>query len=82
MSGPLFFASVEGFLSAFDFSKRDEQFVIDFSKTTIWDDSAVGAIEKVVIKLNENNNEVKIIGLNVSSKKLVDQLTDMKISVH
>lgn len=82
VSGPLFFASVEGFLEAFDFSKKEETYMIDFAQTTIWDDSAVGAIDKVVMKLSENNNKVKITGLNGSSKKIVEQLADMKISVH
>lgn len=82
VKGPLFFASVEGFLSAFDFSKKEEKIVIDFTQTTIWDDSAVGAIDKVILKLSENRNKVTVTGLNVSSKKLVDQLTDMNISVH
>ncbi|MBD3107740.1 SulP family inorganic anion transporter [Bacillus sp. AGMB 02131] len=80
--GPLFFASVEGFLSSFDFSKKEEDIIIDFSQTTIWDDSAVGAIDKVVMKLTENKNKVTVTGLNKSSKRIVDQLTDMNISVH
>lgn len=82
VKGPLFFASVEGFLSSFDFSKKEENIIIDFSQTTIWDDSAVGAIDKVVMKLSESQNKVTVTGLNKSSQKLVDQLTDMNISVH
>lgn len=72
--GPLFFASVQEFVESFDFTIKDSNIVIDFSSTNIWDDSAVGAIDKVVIKYKDNNNKVTIRGLNPASKKLVDRL--------
>jgi SulP family sulfate permease len=74
VEGQLFFASVESFLEAFDFTVRDEQIVIDFSQTHVWDDSGVGAIDKVVLKYYENNNQVTLIGLNATSQQLVDKL--------
>ncbi|MBT2285308.1 SulP family inorganic anion transporter [Paenibacillus polymyxa] len=74
VEGQLFFASVDGFVDAFDFSVRDTDIVVDFSNAHIWDDSAVGAIDKVVIKYRENDNKVMIKGLNSSSKKIVDKL--------
>lgn len=74
VKGPLFFASVEGFVEAFDFTLKNTHIVIDFSNTHIWDDSAVGAIDKVVLKFYENHNKVTIRGLNSSSKKLVEKL--------
>ncbi|MBT2581164.1 SulP family inorganic anion transporter [Bacillus sp. ISL-8] len=74
VKGPLFFASVEGFVEAFDFTSKNTNIVIDFSNTHIWDDSAVGAIDKVVLKFYENHNKVTIRGLNSSSKKLVEKL--------
>ena len=74
INGPLFFASVEGFVKAFDFTVKDKNIIIDFANTHIWDGSAVGAMDKVVIKYYENNNKVTIRGLNSSSKKLVDKL--------
>ncbi|WP_458462086.1 SulP family inorganic anion transporter [Paenibacillus sp.] len=74
VEGQLFFASVDGFVDAFDFSVSDTDIVVDFSNAHIWDDSAVGAIDKVVIKYRENDNKVTIKGLNSSSKKLVDKL--------
>jgi len=74
INGPLFFASVEGFLESFDFDMKNTNIVIDFSNTQIWDGSAVGAIDKLVIKFRVNNNVVTIQGLNSSSKKLVDKL--------
>ncbi|GIM29973.1 sodium-independent anion transporter [Clostridium polyendosporum] len=85
--GPLFFASVQGFVESFDFTTKNTKIIIDFSNTHIWDDSAVGAIDKVVIKYHENNNKVTILGLNDSSKRLVDRLAiynnpNVKLAAH
>lgn len=74
VTGQLFFASVEGFVNQFDFTIAEKEIVIDFSHAHIWDDSAVGAVDKVVIKYREKNNHVKITGLNASSKKIIDKL--------
>ena len=74
VEGQLFFASVESFLEAFDFTVENEQIIIDFSQTHVWDDSGVGAIDKVVLKYYENNNQVTLIGLNATSQQLVDKL--------
>lgn len=87
VEGQLFFASVDGFVDAFDFTASDSDIVVDFSSAHIWDDSAVGAIDKVVIKYRENNNKVIIKGLNSSSKKIVDKLaiyndTNATLSAH
>ncbi|WP_110111543.1 SulP family inorganic anion transporter [Bacillus sp. CGMCC 1.16541] len=87
VEGPLFFASVESFLHSFDFKVEQTAITIDFSQAQIWDDSAVGAIDKVVLKYRENNNQVTIKGLDSASKKLVDKLAvynqpNAKLSAH
>lgn len=87
VEGQLFFASVESFLEAFDFNVQNQQIIIDFSNTHVWDDSGVGAIDKVVLKYYENQNQVTLEGLNAPSKQLVDKLAiyknkDAKISTH
>ncbi|MEK4510823.1 SulP family inorganic anion transporter [Paenibacillus anaericanus] len=87
LEGQLFFASVDGFVDAFDFTATDSHIIIDFSNAHIWDDSAVGAIDKVVIKYRENHNKVTVRGLNASSKKMVDKLAiyndaNAKLSAH
>ncbi|WP_455919594.1 hypothetical protein [Priestia megaterium] len=49
--------------------------LIDFSEAHIWDDSAVAAIDKVVLKLKEQTSaEVKLTGLNDVSDELVQKL--------
>lgn len=74
VEGQLFFASVEDFLDSFDFNVDNENIIIDFSNSHIWDDSAVGAVDKAVIKYHGKNNTVTIIGLNSSSKNIMDKL--------
>ncbi|WP_106060940.1 SulP family inorganic anion transporter [Clostridium vincentii] len=87
IEGQLFFASVEGFVEAFDLNIKNTNIIIDFSNTHVWDDSAVGAIDKIVIKYRSNNNEVMLQGLNSSSKNLLDRLAvhnnpTAKVSAH
>ncbi|MFB5283426.1 SulP family inorganic anion transporter [Peribacillus sp. Hz7] len=75
VEGQLFFASVEGFVDSFDFTVKQSNIIIDFSNSHIWDDSAVGAIDKVVMKYQESGNAVTIKGLDAISQKLVDKLS-------
>ena len=87
VEGQLFFASVESFIESFDFTVENEEIIIDFSNTHVWDDSGVGAIDKVVLKFFENHNTVAIEGLNTSSQKLVDKLAiyndeNVKMPIH
>ncbi len=72
--GELFFASVSDMADFFDFKEDTESVVIDFSKSHVWDDSAVGAIDKVVMKFREQGKEVEVIGLNDASSQLVSKL--------
>lgn len=74
VEGQLFFASVEDFIEGFDFQVENKIVMIDFSHAHIWDDSAVGAVDKVMIKYRENKNSVTLQGLDASSKKLIDKL--------
>ncbi|MGD6855978.1 SulP family inorganic anion transporter [Bacillus infantis] len=87
VEGQLFFASVESFLDSLDFTAQNETIVLDFTNAHIWDDSAVGAIDKAVFKFRENHNDVQVVNLNAASKKLVDKLAafqdpNAKLSAH
>ncbi len=75
VDGQLFFASVEGFLDSFDYLDENKKIVLDFNNSHIWDGSAVGAIDKVMMKYKENNNDITIEHLNIASKKLLDKLS-------
>jgi MFS superfamily sulfate permease-like transporter len=50
---------------------------LDLSNANLWDDSAVGAIDKVVIKYHQNGVIVNLKGLNTESNNLIN-----KIAVH
>ncbi|WP_084509452.1 SulP family inorganic anion transporter [Paenibacillus assamensis] len=75
VEGQLFFASTNTFVNAFDWNSTGQEIVIDFSKAHLWDDSGVGAVDKVVLKYRENGNQVSMIGLNSSSQNLINHLT-------
>ncbi|MFI2855942.1 SulP family inorganic anion transporter [Paenibacillus sp. JSM ZJ436] len=78
VEGQLFFASVDSFVHKFDLTAQNQNVVIDFSNAHVWDDSAVGAIDRVVIKYKENDNKVTVKGLNSASQKIVDKLAVYK----
>ena len=71
--GQVFFASVEQFLSAFDFREVIEKVVIDVRQAHFWDISAVAALDKAVIKLRREGTEVEILGLNEASATMIDR---------
>ncbi|MCM3650966.1 SulP family inorganic anion transporter [Metabacillus litoralis] len=74
VKGQLFFASVTDLVSSFNFKEDIATVVIDFSHAHLWDDSAVGAIDKIVLKFNQNGTKVRIVGLNQASSNLVKKL--------
>ncbi|MFC0272140.1 SulP family inorganic anion transporter [Metabacillus herbersteinensis] len=74
VKGQLFFASVTDLVAKFDFKEEIEHVEIDFSHTHLWDDSAVGAVDKIVMKFKKNDTIVNIVGLNHDSSHLVKKL--------
>ncbi|WP_160723397.1 SulP family inorganic anion transporter [Bacillus sp. USDA818B3_A] len=77
VTGQLFFASVTDFVNSFDFKEDVNEVDLDLSNAHLWDDSAVGAIDKVVIKYHQNGVKVNLKGLNQESNLLID-----KIAIH
>lgn len=74
VGGQIFFVSVNEFLNAFNF-KEDIEFVkIDLTHAHLWDQSAIAALDKVVINFRRNGVEVEVVGLNQASATLVDKL--------
>tara|TARA_Y100000780_G_scaffold231177_1_gene255492 strand:+ start:742 stop:2232 length:1491 start_codon:yes stop_codon:yes gene_type:complete len=72
--GQVFFASANGFTAAFDFKEVVEKVTIDVTKAHFWDLSAVGALDKVVLKFRREGTDVEIIGMNKASATIVDKL--------
>lgn len=71
--GQVFFASSEKFIGAFDFKEAIEEVTIDLSHAHFWDITAVGALDKVVIKFRREGTQVNVIGLNEASQTVVDK---------
>ncbi|MCB0081884.1 MAG: SulP family inorganic anion transporter [Caldilineaceae bacterium] len=72
--GQVFFASAEQFSASFDFKEVIEQVVIDVSQAHFWDLTAVGALDKVVLKFRREGTAVELVGMNQASATIVDKL--------
>lgn len=64
VAGQLFFVSVEEFLNSFNFAKELERVTVDLSHAHIWDQAAVNAIDRVVLKFRRNGADVNLVGIN------------------
>jgi SulP family sulfate permease len=73
VEGQIFFASAESFISAFDFATPADKVKIDVSQAHLWDITAVGALDKVVIKFRRNGTDVEVIGFNRASADMIDR---------
>lgn len=70
-AGQVFFGSTERFAEAIDFKELVDRVVLDVSAAHFWDISAVGALDKVVIKLRREGKAVDVVGLNAASATLI-----------
>jgi sulfate permease, SulP family len=76
VQGQIFFASAGAFTAAFDFKEALAKVRIDVIHAHFWDLTAVGALDKVVLKFRREGAEVEIIGLNEASATIVDKLAE------
>ncbi|MGV8940736.1 MAG: SulP family inorganic anion transporter [Lysobacter sp.] len=74
VTGQVFFASASAFTAGFDFREVLQRVSIDVSNARFWDLSAVGALDKVVMRYRREGTTVEVIGLDQASATLVDQL--------
>ncbi len=72
--GQVFFASADQFSAGFDCKEMIERVVIDVSQAHFWDLTAVGALDKVVLKFRREGTTVDLVGMNKASATIVDQL--------
>ncbi|NYT59830.1 SulP family inorganic anion transporter [Alcaligenaceae bacterium] len=70
-AGQIFFASTERFAEVIDFKEVVDHVVLDVSAAHFWDISAVGALDKVVIKLQRDGKSVAVVGLNEASATMI-----------
>lgn len=73
VSGQLSFASCSDFIQAFDYQEKMKEVTIDFTNVRLWDESAVDAIDKVVIRLHKGGTKTHLIGLSPSCEALIEQ---------
>ena len=72
--GQVFFATSEAFIAAFDFREVVERVRIDVTHAHLWDITAVGALDKVVLKFRREGADVEVLGMNEASSTIVDKL--------
>ncbi|TPI29825.1 SulP family inorganic anion transporter [Mesorhizobium sp. B3-2-1] len=73
VEGQVFFASAATFVESIDVADPVEKIVIDVSAAHFWDISAVGALDRVVLKARRRGREVDVVGLNAASCTMVDR---------
>ena len=76
INGELFFASVTELINLFDYKEDVKTVEINLSRSHIWDDSAVAAVDKIVSKFEVNGILAEVTGLNEDSTELVDKLAN------
>jgi SulP family sulfate permease len=73
VEGQIFFASAESFIHSFDFGSTHAFIIIDVSRAHLWDITAVGALDKVVLKLRSSGAQVEVRGFNRASADMIDK---------
>jgi SulP family sulfate permease len=73
ITGQVFFASAEQLNAAFDFNEAIPKVSIDVHAAHFWDVTAVGALDKVVLKFRRQGTLVDIVGMNEASATIVDK---------
>ncbi|MFC2949762.1 SulP family inorganic anion transporter [Virgibacillus sediminis] len=74
VDGQLFFASVNDFPGKFNYTDTVKEVEIDLTNAHLWDDSAIGALDKIEMKFEQNGIHVSYTGLNAESKQLKSKI--------
>ena len=73
VEGQIFFASAGLFADAIDVLEPVGRIVIDVTQAHFWDISAVGALDRLVLKAQRHDHAVEVIGLNQGSATMVER---------
>ena len=73
VEGQIFFASAGFFADAIDVLEPVDRIVIDVAQAHFWDISAVGALDRLVLKAQRHDHAVEVIGLNEASATMVER---------
>ena len=74
VEGQVFLASAGAFADAIDVTETVERIVVDVASAHFWDISAIGALDRVVMKARRYDLAVEVVGLNAASATMVEQL--------
>ncbi len=72
--GQVFFASAGEFVNLFDTKEGLTHVTINLTEAHFWDLSAVGALDRVVLKFRAAGTQVELLGLNEASSTIVSKL--------
>jgi SulP family sulfate permease len=75
VTGQVFFASAGAFAEAIDVLEPVHRLVIDVHAAHFWDISAVGALDRIVLRARNQGRMVEIVGLNEASATLVERFS-------
>ncbi|WP_368504705.1 SulP family inorganic anion transporter [Alkalihalophilus sp. As8PL] len=75
VKGQIFFASVTDLLTKFDYKEDVKAVEIDFRQSHLWDDSAVGALDKIKAKFEQQDIKVIFTGMDHDSTELVSKMS-------
>lgn len=73
IDGQVFFASAGLLYDEIDFQESVKTIILDVSKAHFWDISAVGMLDKIVLKARRHQINAQIIGLNEASQTMVER---------
>ncbi len=73
IQGQVFFASAGMFADSIDVLEPVAKIVIDVTEAHFWDISAIGALDRVVLKARRHQRLVEVVGLNVASATMVER---------
>ncbi|MBX7460798.1 SulP family inorganic anion transporter [Qipengyuania huizhouensis] len=73
IEGQVFFASSDRFVEAFDYKEVLDRVVIDVSRAHFWDISAVGTLDKAILKFRREGTIVEVRGLNDASAAMIER---------
>jgi sulfate permease, SulP family len=73
VEGQVFFASAGTFADSIDVAEPVSKIVIDVTAAHFWDISAIGALDRVVMKARRRQRSIEVVGLNDASATLVER---------
>ncbi len=73
VTGQVFFASAGAFADAIDVLEPVERLIIDVHAAHFWDISAIGALDRAVLRARRQGRLVEVVGLNEASATMVER---------